>query len=292
MNRTSSIGAAGVAAFVVLATTGRAQEGPTAAQLVDRIAQHSGVTLPTVTVDTFKSGDPNTRIRGITVTMMATLDVLKRATANGDNFVITHEPTFYSHRDTLGVLEAENDAVLATKRKFIADHGLIVWRFHDTPHRMQPDMITTGIVRALGWEARKNGATGQLFDISPTTLGALASTVTKRLNANATRIIGDPKARVSKVGLTEGFPGFVANRHVFQNHDLDVMVIGEDHEWEMIEYATDAIEAGQLKGMIVVGHIPSEQAGMEEVTRWLKTFIIDVPIHFVPARDPFNALRD
>jgi len=242
-------------------------------------------------VDTFKSGDPNVRVRGIAVTMMATLDVLKRAAANGDNFIITHEPTFYSHRDTLSILESENDAVLAAKRKFIADHGLVIWRFHDTPHRMQPDMITMGVIHALGWETRQHGTSGQLFDLAPTTLGALASTVGKRLGANAARIIGDPKARVSKVGLTEGFPGFVANRHVFQNHDLDVMVIGEDHEWEMIEYATDAIEAGQLKGLIVVGHIPSEQAGMEEVTRWLRTFIKEVPVEFVPTRDPFRPLK-
>jgi Uncharacterized conserved protein len=125
-----------------------AQSPVTAAQITARISEHAGVSLPVPTVDTFKSGDPNARVRGVTVTMMATLDVLKRAAANGDNFVITHEPTFYSHRDTLGVLESENDAVLAEKKKFIADHGLIVWRFHDTPHRMQPDMIRTGHSRA------------------------------------------------------------------------------------------------------------------------------------------------
>ena len=265
-----------------------AQSTLTGAQVVDRISQHAAVTLPNPTVDTFKSGDPSAPVHRIAVTMMATLDVLKRAAANGDNFIITHEPTFYSHSDTLAILESENDAVLAAKRKFIADHGLIIWRFHDTPHRMKPEIITKGVIHALGWESRQHGLTGQLFDLPPTTLGALASTVSKRLGANATRIMGDPNARVSKVGLTEGFPGFVANRHVFQSYDLDVLVIGEDHEWEMIEYAKDAIEEGKLKGMIVVGHIASEQAGMEEVTRWLKTFITEVPIDFVPTREPFR----
>jgi putative NIF3 family GTP cyclohydrolase 1 type 2 len=269
--------------------TVNAQTPVTATQITARIREHAGVTLPTPTVDTFKSGDPNTRVRGIAVTMMATLDVLKRAAANGDNFVITHEPTFYSHRDTLGVLESENDAVLAEKKKFIADHGLIVWRFHDTPHRMQPDMIRAGVIHALGWDKKKQDPDGQFFYLGgTTTVGELASTIAKGLGANATRIIGDPKARVSTAGLTEGFPGFIANRHVVQAHHPDVMIIGEDHEWEMIEYATDAIEAGQLKGMIVVGHIPSEQAGMEEVTRWLRTFVAEVPIHFIPTRDPYH----
>ena len=91
--------------------------------------------------------------------------------------------------------------------------------------------------------------------------------------------------------MTEGFPGFPANRHVVQGHGLDVIVIGEDHEWEMIEYAKDAIDAGQLKGMIVIGHIASEQGGMEEVVRWLKTFIAEVPVDFVPTREPFKLLR-
>lgn len=279
----AAIGFPGLPAF--------AQAQLTAAEITARIAQHSGVVLPNPTVDTFKSGDPSARVQRIAVTMMATLDVLKRAAANGDNLIITHEPTFYSHRDTLAILEAENDAVLASKRKFVADHGLIIWRFQDTPHRMQPEIITKGVIHALGWETRQHGPSGQLFDLPPTTLGALGSTVSKRLGANATRIIGDPKVRVSKVGLTEGFPGFVANRHVFQSYDLDVLVIGEDHEWEMIEYAKDAIEEGKLKGLIVVGHIASEQAGMEEVMRWLKTFITEVPIDFVPTREPFRPLK-
>jgi len=38
-------------------------------------------------------------VTGIAVTMMATLDVLQRAAANGQNLIITHEPTFYDHLD-------------------------------------------------------------------------------------------------------------------------------------------------------------------------------------------------
>jgi len=43
--------------------------------------------------------------------------------------------------------------------------------------------------------------------------------------------------------------------------------------------------------MIVLGHISSEQAGMEKVTTWLRTFISEVPIHFVPTRDPYRPLH-
>jgi len=52
------------------------------------------------TVDTFKAGNADTAVTGTAVTMMATMDVLQRASAKGLNFVITHEPTLYAHLDT------------------------------------------------------------------------------------------------------------------------------------------------------------------------------------------------
>jgi hypothetical protein len=66
-----------------------------------------------------------------------------------------------------------------------------------------------------------------------------------------------------------------------------VLVIGEAQEWETVEYVADAMTAKKPKAVIMLGHIPSEQAGMDECARWLKTFVTDVPIEFVPARDPF-----
>jgi hypothetical protein len=56
-----------------------------------------------------------------------------------------------------------------------------------------------------------------------------------------------------------------------------------------VEYVADAISAGKKKALIITGHIPSEQAGMEEFARWLGTFMADVPVTFVAAADPFWA---
>ena len=68
---------------------------------------------------------------------------------------------------------------------------------------------------------------------------------------------------------------------------MEVLVIGEAHEWETVEYVADAITAGQKKALIILGHIPSEQDGMEEFARWLGTFVKEVPVTFVPTLDPF-----
>jgi len=64
-------------------------------------------------------------------------------------------------------------------------------------------------------------------------------------------------------------------------------VIGETREWETVEYVADAVSQHKRKGLVILGHIPSEQAGMQECATWLRTFISGVPIEFIPAREPF-----
>jgi hypothetical protein len=56
-----------------------------------------------------------------------------------------------------------------------------------------------------------------------------------------------------------------------------------------VEYVADAVAVGQKKALIIIGHIPSEQAGMEEFARWLRTVVKDVPVTFVATTDPFWA---
>jgi len=72
-----------------------------------------------------------------------------------------------------------------------------------------------------------------------------------------------------------------------QREDVQVLVIGEAREWETVEYVDDAVAAGHKKALILIGHIPSEQPGMDEATAWLKTFVTEVPVALVPAKDPF-----
>ena len=95
----------------------------TAREVVSEIQKQVGVEWQKETVDTFKAGNPDTPVTGIAVTMMATMDVLQRASAKGLNFVITHEPTFYAHLDTPEGMP-ESDPVWTEKRAFIEKHGM------------------------------------------------------------------------------------------------------------------------------------------------------------------------
>jgi putative NIF3 family GTP cyclohydrolase 1 type 2 len=259
----------------------------TARQVIERIQKNVGVPWQGQTVDTFKAGDPDTPITGIACVMMATLDVLERAAASGNNLIISHEPTFFGHLDQTADLEKEGDAVLAAKQAFIKEHGLVIFRFHDYWHRRRPDGIQTGMIHALGWEKYKNPNDDRLFVVPETTLADLAADIKKRLDIRAMRVVGDPGMKVTKLGLSAGFPGFDSQRRLLQRDDVEVLVMGEAHEWETIEYGADAVTAKRHKALIVLGHIPSEQAGMEECARWLKTFVTEVPVAFVPTPEPF-----
>ena len=66
---------------------------------------------------------------------MATLDVIQRAHAAGMNFIVTHEPTFWS--DTDAVKGLEDDPVFRFKVEFSNKNNIAVWRFHDLPARAQ-----------------------------------------------------------------------------------------------------------------------------------------------------------
>jgi putative NIF3 family GTP cyclohydrolase 1 type 2 len=278
--------ATAILAALNCATAQPQSKPPTAREVVKAIQDHIGIPWMTQTVDTFKAGDPDTPVTGIAVTMMATLDVLQRAAANHQNFVITHEPTFYSHQDQPEGMDA-SDPVWAEKRSFIEQHHLVVWRFHDHWHRRNPDGILAGMVRALGWEKYQHAGAPNFFTVPETTVGKLAADVAKRLDSPSLRVVGNPEMKVTKIALSPGAAGFVRETHALEQDNVELLLVGETREWETVEYTADAATEGKHKALIVIGHIPSEQAGMEECTRWLKTFLPTVPIEFVPAKQPF-----
>lgn len=264
---------------------GQAAKPLTARDAIALIQQHSGVPWTGDTVDTIKAGDPDTPVTGVATAMMATLDVLKKAAAENANLVITHEPTFYSHTDTTAPFDAANDAVWREKEKFIRDHHMVVWRFHDHWHMMKPDGILRGVADALQWEGNESVTDPNLFVLPRTTVRDLARTIQQRIGIKTIRVVGDPNLQVSQIALMPGAAGAQRHLAVLRREDVEVLVIGEVPEWETIEYVADAASEGRHKALVLMGHVQSEEAGMAYCAAWLKTFIQDVPVRFVPTPD-------
>ena len=101
------------------------------------------------------------------------------------------------------------------------------------------------------------------------------------------RVVGDPNLKVASAAYSPGYTELPVVLRAFDSPDIDVLLIGEIREWTGIELARDAQTLGLKKGLIVLGHVPSEEAGMKECARWLKTFVPEVPIEFIPSGEPF-----
>ncbi len=260
-------------------------DGPTASQIIDRIKQNVGVPWRTETVDRFVAGDAELPVKGIATTMMATLDVIERAAAAGKNLVITHEPTFWLHQDTTAGLE--QNEVYRFKADFIRKNGMAVFRFHDHWHAHKPDGIAAGMARELGWEKNADPQNIRAFTFPGPKLSSFAKDIQTRLNIRTMRVVGDPNLTVKRVAASWGYASRDPGIQLLTKPDVDAVIVGEAREWEVVEYAQDAIAAGQKKALLVLGHVVSEQAGMKYCAEWLRTFVTDVPVEFIAAAEPF-----
>jgi putative NIF3 family GTP cyclohydrolase 1 type 2 len=259
----------------------------TAQQIVARIQkklQELGIAWRAQTVDTFKAGAPETEIKGVATTGMATFDVLRLAAAAGRNFVITHEPTFYNHTDQTADLE--KDPTYQAKQRFIQDNSLVIFRFHDHAHALQPDPLVVGSARMLGWTTYASPTEPRIYVLPATTLRELAVDIVERLKGRAIRIAGDPDMKVTRVALGPGYgvPALTPS--------IDVAVGGEAAEsGGNAEYIHDAAADGQKKGVILLGHMLSEDFGMREVADWLRPLVPELTVEWISAGEPFASAR-
>jgi len=256
----------------------------TAREVVSRIQKNVGVPWFTPTADDFKVGDPDAPITGITTTFMSTFDLLESSVKAGNNFVITHEPTFWSAADVVSVLR--DDPLYHEKLNFLMENKLVVWRFHDHWHAHRPDGIFLGWDKAMGWEKYALKGTNPFsheYVIPETTVRELAEEMRQKLGTRSIRLVGDPNLRVSRVGNA----GHYITQCMEVLPKVDVLLVFECREWEAAEYVRDAIASGEKKALIQLPHEAGEEAGMEECARWLRTFVSEVPIKFIASGDPF-----
>ncbi len=275
--------------FSLPAFAGPAKQPLTAQEVIARMVAANGAPPIPDTVDTIKAGDPATPVTGIATTFMDTMAVLREAVAHGDNLIVTHEPTFYNHRDDLHALPAD-DPVVAEKLRYIQDHHLVVWRFHDGWHRRQPDGILTGVAQELGLaKDQQGGPDSRLFALpQPIPLRVFAGQLEQRTGAAAVRVVGNPDLPVTKIAVLPGSAGLEKQVAMLERPDVEVLIVGEATEWETIPYAADAAAQGRKKALILLGHSASEEAGMKTCADWLRGVFPGMRVDFLPAHEAFS----
>ncbi len=259
-----------------------------AGEVVSRIKTNLGFSWRETTYrDTFKFGGPDTVVKGIATTMFCSYDVIRRAVEAGCNMIIPHEDTYWNDRDDVTIVSA--DPAYKRKVDFMREHDIVIFRMHDHMHAQKPDFIWIGLARALGLESKYETAPqSHHFTLPETTLEELADTCRKRLGDKALRVVGDPKAKVSRLQLGVGYATPAIN-----NPDVDVVVSGEQQESDGFldspAYVLDAMTLGIPKGWIMLGHSVSEEQGMQEMAQWIKSFTPEVSVQLIRTGEPFWA---
>ena len=281
--------------------------------LLDRIQKNVGVPWQSQRSDGFSDGilfgKPETSVTGIVTTYTPSLQVLKRAVGSGKNTIVCREAPFYSRGERAPLFWrngpappkqlTDNDAVCTAKREFISQNNLVIIRFFDNWDARTSDGQLRGLARALGWDQFHTPGKGGTdpydpenvyFELLPTSLTGLAQTVQAKLKIKAVRVIGAANSTVRKVALTHGLLLVSDAERILTEPSVDAVIAGDAVEWEAAPYFQDLVTARRTKGLLLIGDEASEDPGSGEVAAWLKTFVSEVPIEWIPAGEPFWTL--
>ncbi|WP_431785497.1 Nif3-like dinuclear metal center hexameric protein [Paenibacillus lactis] len=257
----------------------------TVQDVIDRLTGQSG--SPDASVDGIVAGDGGAAVRGIAVAFIASHDVIVRAAEMGANLLITHEGVFYSHHEA-GPDHLGDSPVVQAKLERIRSEGMNIYRLHDAPHRTEPDVITEGLVKALGWNdlLEKHLPTAAIVVLPEgMTVQEIAKYIKDRLHLPYVRFVGSRDTVCKRIGIAVGYRG--GGQHaipLYERERMDMLIAGEGPEWETPEYVADAAAQGRDQALMLLGHGASEEPGMRLVADRLRDYFQELPVHFLPAR--------
>jgi putative NIF3 family GTP cyclohydrolase 1 type 2 len=276
-------------------------------QIIDGIIQKTGVPrLPEEkTCDHLMAGSLDSEVTKIVSTFMATADVIRAAAGAGANFIITHEPTWFTGKDDTGWLEG--DPVYLKKRELIEQTGMNIWRFHDHMHFANEDGIFRGFDLEAEWADyhmpadesspffRRGKTKDFCYQIPRTTLAGLVRYFKEKFEMPLIRIIGDPDMPVERVAVLLGGGSLgLGNEHMpmelMRNRGLDTILCGETTEWTLPAYVRDAWQLELSKSILILGHERSEEPGMKHLGPWLRSIAGEIPVLYIPSGEPFTTL--
>ena len=277
----------------VISGIGSDPEGPAAEMTAADLQKFlvSQIPLKTGNVDRFIIGDPATKISKIGTCWMSTWEACKKAVAAGVNVLITHEPTFYTHRDldeVPGFLEDKPEytktqylSQIERKKKWINENGLVIIRNHDTLDALPQKGIPFAFGQFLGFGNGDIIASRTYYNVyriskqpASSFAGSLAGKL-RELGQPGVAFYGDRSREVSSVGIGTGW---ICDPMDYADLKPDVFVAIDDVIRTHIQtvYAEDTGHP-----LIVINHGVSEEMGMRSLNRIIRERFPDIDvIHF------------
>jgi putative NIF3 family GTP cyclohydrolase 1 type 2 len=239
------------------------------------------------TVDTFKAGDPDAEVRGIAVAWQSQWPTLKAAHAAGCNMFITHEPTYYVHRDDDP--GAYRDAHLDAKRAWLTETGMVVYRCHDVwdvvPHHGVRDSWARGLGLAGPPLAEDVRHYYGLYRVPRQPLGNLARHLAERVRdvgQEHVQLVGDETRTVNHLAIGTGaacrVPAMAALRTP-EGAAPDALLVTDDgmRFWADGSWAID-----RDLPLLVVNHASAEEWGMRSLAAYLEAQFPGLPVRQFP----------
>jgi putative NIF3 family GTP cyclohydrolase 1 type 2 len=269
--------------------TGNSASGLTATQLQQFLISH--VKLKPDTVDRIIIGDPETAVRKIGTCWMSTWKTCKKAVDEGVNVLITHEPTFYTHRDLDEVpdfLKSSPEytrqqyiSQIEKKKKWINDNSLVIIRNHDTLDALQERGIPFAFGQFLGFSNNDIIASRTYYNVykfrkqQASSFAKILATKLKELGQPGIAFYGDQAREVASVGIGTGW---ICDPMEYADLKPDVFIAIDDVIRTHIQ-TVFADDTGHP--LIVINHGVSEEMGMRSLNQIIKEKYSDIEVlHF------------
>jgi putative NIF3 family GTP cyclohydrolase 1 type 2 len=240
------------------------------------------------TVDTFKAGSPDMSVKGIAVGWMSYFDSLRRAVELDCNLFITHEPTYYDHRDkNQSIFEFET---ACKKKEFIEKHNISVIRCHDVWDQYPKLGIPDSWGSFLGFKncvlTRDFYRVYELPAVNVIHLARHVASKIATLGQQGVQLVGPTDKTVNRVAIGTG--AITPFRFMVKQFKPDIIIVTDDG----ISYWRDAALAIDMDfPMIVVNHPCSEEFGMKNLAAHLSEKYPAVPVHHIPQKCMFKIIN-
>jgi len=229
--------------------------------------------IPKPTVDRVTAGDPDRVIKKIAVCWQPFRNAVAKAKKLGANVIVTHEPVFFDHWDIDG--HFKNDPETIAKKQWIDKLGITIIRCHDVWDRMPEIGITPAWEKFLGLsDPIKTNGFARAYAIKKQSAAVFAKSFAAKIRKLGQKIVpfyGDPKRRISSVGIGTGCTGF-----------FDILALGVDAVITVDDVVRSWTEGSYAEStgtpFFVVHHGISEEPGMVTLAAFLKKSFPDIPV--------------
>ncbi len=233
------------------------------------------------TVDTFKAGGPDNPVSAIAVGWMSYTWALEKALELECNLFITHEPTYYNHRDSDKVIIRFEQA--RRKREFIESSGLTILRCHDLWDQFPVEGIPTSWGKTLDLgEPVEGGGYYYVYDGGGRKAADIARHMASRLSAMGqpgVQFIGEEDRAVERLVLG---CGAITPMFEFIEKLGAEMAICSDDGFTYWRDGAFAVDTGFP--VAIVNHPLTEENGMKQLAFRLKQAFPSVPVHHIPQK--------